>query len=1148
MNWRFYSLFLIVFFISDGLNRTVDIMTRKRISFFGLLTVLFLLICFSLTWRRAANPPASAPPIRQVKVFALSNAPSVAAQSTWSAQIPLTISNFVAKIAASTNHGPITFGTARGAYVQFKNSQQQDAFKRLENSASGSAQLFLRPDNSTPVQIKGYPLMKAVGGNGSTAAQNEKTARAFLRENASLLLLSDPDKELRELTRETDTLGMANIRYVQTYAGLDVWPAQLSIHLDAHGNVTMMDGAYIATPEGVATKPQISESESETRAKALVPGGTLANGGKSTLIVYGPLDKPPRLGWKSEVVSGIQNDWVVVIDALDGSTLTAFNQCADANVPGSGVDLLGQTRALNVWLSGSKYYMRDASKSMFNPATATGFITIGDAGNLTENQIIVGNTIKNVHDIASTTPTDWNNPDGVSAAYNFSQTYDYYHSRFNRDSYSGKGSDMMAVVRISSYANASWNPNFRMMFFGNVDRYAACLDVIGHELTHGVTYSIGGNGVLNYQDQSGALNEGFSDIFGEMIEARTQGTNDWLIGSQLSSPLRNMSNPPAFQIGGLNEPYPSKYSQMITPSDPRLSVLINHDNGGVHINSTIFTHAYYMLAAGVKDAIGNANAEQIFYRCLTYSMQPQSQFIDARLGCIAAAEVLFGTNSTYALKTAEAFDDVEIYAVPASAVQPATMKGAVAAPDSYMWVRKAWDWGSFSYKNSLFRYESAMSDGGGTKLVTGVKAAMLSVSGNGYDMYFTGEDSGLCYMHTDGSGFITEASGQVHSVAGSPDRRYYAFVFNTANGSQTNIIYLYDSAQNVGTTVNLKAPVQDGPALNNIAYADALCFSPDGKYLAYDALSMLQMPDGTMNQAWGVYVLNVANLQQSLLVPPSTGFSFGNPAFSRTSDRYLVIDAQYTNGNSAVLTLDLALGNFGLMGVSQAGLGRPQFNGDDSYVMFSDQDTSVKSERSVYAQTLSADKMSPSGNRTLLISDALLATVYRRGTFTTPFTPPAVSLTSPTANDSFSSPANITLTASAFSQNATVTRVEFYSGSKILGTIASSPYSRAWNNVASGNYRIYARVYDSTGASATSAPIDFTVHPPGASASFVRVGKVGFEFSLRVPQTGLYRLEYSSNLVNWTTLGTFQSVSNLDFLDTSATNRPSSFYRAVSSP
>ncbi len=336
-------------------------------------------------------------PVQQIKVFSLSNAPSTKVGAVWSSNIPPAVSKFIANASTSTNSISLQPTSAKISYVEFKDSQQRDAFNRLEKMTAGSAELVLRPDNSTPVQIKGYPLMKAVGGGGTLAEQNVKTAKAFMQENASLLLLNDPSQELRVLANETDNLGTVNIRYAQTYAGLDVWPAQLSVHLDAQGNVTMLDGAYIATPEGIATVPQISQSESETRAKALVPDGELAKDSKPTLIIYGPLDKPPRLGWKSEVVAGLQNDWIVVVDALDGSTLTAFNQVADANVAGSGVDLLGQTRSLNIWQEGSTYYMLDTSKSMFNSANANGLIGIFDARNLTQDQIIVGNTIQNLY-------------------------------------------------------------------------------------------------------------------------------------------------------------------------------------------------------------------------------------------------------------------------------------------------------------------------------------------------------------------------------------------------------------------------------------------------------------------------------------------------------------------------------------------------------------------------------------------------------------------------------------------------------------------------------------------------------------------------------------------------------------------------------
>ena len=213
-------------------------MHRKADKIKVLLIFLCLFLFFSVVWRHSSNASSQiVPPVQQIKVFSLSNAPSINNGVAWSTNVPQAISQFVAQMSKTTNRSAFPFSPAKATYAQFKNSKQQDAFNRLEKNTLGSAQLFLRPDNSTPIQIKGYPLMKAVGGGGTIAEQNENTARAFLRENASLLLLNDPDKELRILASETDSLGMFNIRYAQTYAGLDVWPAQLSIHLDARGNV-----------------------------------------------------------------------------------------------------------------------------------------------------------------------------------------------------------------------------------------------------------------------------------------------------------------------------------------------------------------------------------------------------------------------------------------------------------------------------------------------------------------------------------------------------------------------------------------------------------------------------------------------------------------------------------------------------------------------------------------------------------------------------------------------------------------------------------------------------------------------------------------------------------------------------------------------
>jgi len=1074
------------------------------------------------------------PPVESLVMFSLSNAPSVGAGNGWSSgwsgdPRAASVMQHVASCLQASRSNQVAVTVAPKPGSNFKDARQADALRRLQQQVGTSLQVFLRQNNATPIQIKGDPLAKASASTGSPEVQQEATARSFLKDNAALLLLEDPDRELQLAHRQTDDVGRTTLRFTQFYQGLQVWPAELAVHLNPNGDVDLMDGAYEATPSTLPLQPAVTADEAQVRARSAVADGDTATATTPTLIIYAPIDAPTRLGWKLDVSVALDRYWSVVVDAQDGSTLRAVNLCASGSVPGSGSDLFGVTRSLNVWQSGVTYYMWDASKPMFDPVNGTGVIYTWDARNALLNQILVNNTIQNIFNVTSTVPTSWGNPDAVSGSYNMAQTYDYYRVRHGRDSFDGNRSDMKSVVRIGSYANAFWHPQFEMMFFGNADRYAGSLDVVGHEVTHGVINSVGSQGVLDYQNQSGALNEAFADVFGEMVEARTRGTNDWLMGSQLNAVIRSMANPAIYG-------QPMKMSEY---------VVTNSDNGGVHANSGILNRVYYLLAAGLRGAIGNLDAERIFYRCLTVHMKPRSQYVDARLGCITAAEILFGANSLQAIKTAEAFDVVEDYAAPASAEQPASVNAAVAAPDSTMFIREHWFW----VRDDLWRKETARGDpSSGSSLVTSVKLSRPSVLGDGFDMLFVRSDDSLCYLETGGGNFQTDYAGLVHSVAASPEGRYAAFVFNAAIGVPTNQIVLIDMWSNITATVDLKTPVNDGNPLNNISYADALDFSPDGKLLIYDALSKLKRPDGQLRQAWSIFALDVTTLQQFVIVPPDEDFQIGNPAFSQTSSRYIVFDAYYTNGNSAIVTLDLFQGSLGLVGISYDGYGYPCFNGDDSFVLYADEDIFTSSGRSVWQQNLTADKMSPSGSASLWMSDAKLAVIYRRGSYPSVNTAPTVSLTSPTPNAAFSAPANVTVTATAGDIDGSVNRVEFYNGSELVFTDMTSPYTFSWNNLPAGIYRLWARAYDNQAASTTTPSLLFTVRPAAQPGVFNRPGAPGFEFSLRIPQPGLYRLEASTNLANWLPLGSFYCQTNLSYLDPLATNFPARFYRAVSTP
>jgi Zn-dependent metalloprotease len=1069
-------------------------------------------------------------PVQRLTVFSLSNAPAAPSMNGWSngSNNPSQTAGVIHQVASllqSNRPAPVAAIPKPGN--NFKNAAQTDAFRRLEQNVGASLQVFLRPNNATPIQIKGNPLAKGAGGNSE--AEQEATARAFLRDNAALLLLEDPDQELRLSHRQTDDLGHTTLRFTQSYQGIQVWPAELAVHFNPTGDLDLMDGAYEETPSDMPLQPELTGEAAQAKARNAMPDGNAGTVTTPTLVIYAPLDTPARLGWKMDVSVALDRYWSVVIDAQDGSVLRTVNLCMSGNVSGSGVDSFGTTRSLNVWQSGAVYYMWDTSKSMFNSAKGTGVIYTEDARNASQSQIIVNNTIQNIYSVTSSIPTAWNNPDAVSASYNMAQTYDYYFNRHGRNSYDGASNDIVAVVRIGGLANAFWHHGFKMMFFGNADHYVGSPDIVGHEITHGVISSIGSQGVLDYQNQSGALNEAFADIFGEMVEARAQGTNDWLIGSRLVSPIRSMANPALYS-------QPTKMSEYIVTTS---------DNGGVHFNSGILNRVYYLLASGLRGAIGNLDAERIFYRCLTVHMKPRSQYIDARLGCITAAETLFGVNSIQAIKTAEAFDVVEDYAAPASADQPSNVNAAVGAADSSMFIREHW----FYTRDDLFRKETAQGDSSsGSSLVTGVKLSRPTVTGEGSEMFFVGQDDSLCYLTTVGTNFQSFYSGLVHSVAASPEGRYVAFVFNASSGVPTNQIVVLDLLSNSAATVNLTTPVNDASPLTNISYADSLDFSPDGKLLIYDALSTLRRPDGLLRQSWSIFALDMATLQQFVIVPPDEDFQIGNPSFSQTSSRFIVFDALYTNGNSAIITLDLFQGSLGLVGISYNGYGYPYFNGDDSFVIYGDEDLFTWSDRSVWRQDLGADKLTTSGSASLWMSDAKLGVIYRRGSYPSINTAPTVSFTAPAPYASFTAPANVNVAVTAGDIDGGVNRVEFYDGNRLLLTDTNSPYGFSWNNLPAGTYRLSARAYDNQGASTTTAPLLFTVKPPIQPGVLNRSGVPGFEFSLRITQPGLYRLEASTNLVDWQPLGSFVCQTNLNYLDQSATNFRARFYRAVSTP
>ncbi len=233
------------------------------------------------------------------------------------------------------------------------------------------------------------------------------------------------------------------------------------------------------------------------------------------------------------------------------------------------------------------------------------------------------------------------NPSGdpeADAVYdNLGQVFRYYADHFGRDSYDDAGGDLIASINFceepgTPTRNAYWDGH--QMKFG--DGYASSLDVTAHELTHAVTERTAG---LDYSCQSGALNESMSDIFASNVDS-----NDWEIGEDLpGGALRDMANP-----ANGDPPQPANVDDFIEmPNDDNPY----NDHGGVHYNSGIPNHAYYLM---VK-AMGRDHAEAIVYHALTEELKPDSGFEDFRTASLAVAQRLWGEDSPEYRATNESF-------------------------------------------------------------------------------------------------------------------------------------------------------------------------------------------------------------------------------------------------------------------------------------------------------------------------------------------------------------------------------------------------------------------------------------------------------------------------------------------------------------
>jgi Zn-dependent metalloprotease len=237
-------------------------------------------------------------------------------------------------------------------------------------------------------------------------------------------------------------------------------------------------------------------------------------------------------------------------------------------------------------------------------------------------------------------------------------TYDFYWQVLQRNSIDGRGMRLDSSVHYDTdFNNAFWNG--RQMTYGDGDGklftgFTRAIDVIAHELSHGVTqYTVPGGGLV-YEGESGALNESFSDVFGSVVKqwSLKQGPDqaDWLIGAGIMTPavgkaLRSMRDPGNQALTWSGDDQPGAMSGYV-------------QGGDVHTNSGIPNHAFCLAATNLK-ANSWEKAAPIWYKALSL-LHPEATFAEAAKATVQAAELLYGAGSSEAKAVQGAWREVGV--------------------------------------------------------------------------------------------------------------------------------------------------------------------------------------------------------------------------------------------------------------------------------------------------------------------------------------------------------------------------------------------------------------------------------------------------------------------------------------------------------
>lgn len=475
--------------------------------------------------------------------------------------------------------------TQPGEQLTVRNVSPQTGFVTFAGGAQGAMLLPVEP--GAPADTRAMKFIELYG------------AAFGLSSTSQVTILRNP---------KTDELGIDHVRFQQIHKGVPVRAGEMLVHVK--GSKVMAANGHILDDLPADVIPSISPADALAAAKSVIAKNRpdqAANAAYSEphleifnrgLLMQG-LEERTRLAWFIEATGPLMREFIW-IDAKSRVILLHFNQVPEA-------------KSRQVY---------DAQHT-----SSQGILVRSEGG-------------------APTGDTDEDN------AYTFAGiTYDYYLNNHGRDSFNNLGGTIISSAHYCAngypqgstcpgYQNASWTGT-QMVY---ADGFASADDVVGHELTHAVTQYTAG---LFYYQQSGALNESFSDIFGETIDLTDGVGNDaagvrWKLGEDLpNGAIRDMMNPNLY--GNPGKMSDSSYFYCYS------SGATGGDHGGVHENSGIPNHAYALMVDGgtynntTISGIGLTKAAKVEYRALTIYLTSGSGFADDFNSLIQSCTDLVGT-------------------------------------------------------------------------------------------------------------------------------------------------------------------------------------------------------------------------------------------------------------------------------------------------------------------------------------------------------------------------------------------------------------------------------------------------------------------------------------------------------------------------